>query len=59
MYAIRSYYELALTVDGGYGYAPSDYEDEGDSGSYWNLGAKAIFGITGSVYGTVGSYNFV
>ncbi len=46
--------KLALTVDGGYGYAPSDYEDEGDSGSYWNLGAKAIFGITGSVYGTVG-----
>lgn len=37
---------FALAVDGGYGRAPKDYEDPGDSGRYWTVGLKGALKLT-------------
>lgn len=40
---------FALAVDGGYGRAPEDYEDPGDSGTYWTVGLKGALKLTDSM----------
>ncbi|WP_378952014.1 hypothetical protein [Mesorhizobium sp. ANAO-SY3R2] len=47
---------FALALDGGYGRAPKDYEDEDDSGKYWTVGLKGALKLTDTMplFGTAG-----